>query len=274
MAAGFVDDLNKSNSLSRTRKLTKNYKSQIINKYNSASKRLILLDYDGTLMPLVSNFKDSKPSKIVNKILQNLSSDKLNEVVVVSGRSRNDLDLWLSKININLVAEHGAYIKKAGQANWEQMSMVDNDWKHIILPVLEQFASKTPNAVVEEKEQSLVWHFRLSSPYYANKNSVIIKNNLRPFLKNYNLEIYSGSKILEIRNPKLNKGFAVQQWLVKGYDFILAIGDDYTDEDMYNVLPTGSFSIKIGRGRTDARYRLYYYKEAHDLLLSLQKSKK
>ena len=130
-------------------------------------------------------------------------------------------------------------------------------------------------ARVETKPHSLVWHYRGAPPYYAEKYAVTIKRVFRPLLKQYGLELLQGNKVLEIKNPHVNKGAAAQRWLKRGYQFILALGDDMTDEELFAALPdlpragNAVYSIKIGRGRTAAKYRLPSSDETIKLLKSL-----
>jgi trehalose 6-phosphate synthase/phosphatase len=49
----------------------------------------------------------------------------------------------------------------------------------------------------------------------------------------------------------------------------LAIGDDFTDEELFAVVPESAFSIKVGRGRTKAKYRLVGYQDVRNLLKKL-----
>jgi trehalose 6-phosphate synthase/phosphatase len=267
-ANGFISSLNEplKSGVVRTKTLSTKWLTKISTDYDNAALRLLLLDYDGTLLPLSWDYEDAKPSARLIKLLQKLSSDDRNEVVLISGRSRADLEKWLGDLHVNLVAEHGAYTRRAGSDTWTNTSQAGTQWKDDIRPILELYAAKTPRAAVEEKAQSLVWHYRQSPPYYAQKYAVIVKRTLRPLINKYHLEIFNGNKILEIRDPQLNKGTAIRQWLIKEYDFVLAIGDDYTDEDMFKVLPEESYGIKVGSGRTLANLRVGSYDDVRELL--------
>lgn len=72
-----------------------------------------------------------------------------------------------------------------------------------------------------------------------------------------NLQIVPGNKIVEIKSPDYNKGSEVKRLLEKNnYDFVLAIGDDTTDEDMFHALPPDGISIKVGNFSPVAKYRI------------------
>lgn len=253
----------------RTRTLKGALRQQLLSRFRRADKRLILLDYDGTLIPFIEDFKASKPSKKIIRLMQQLISNSSNEVVLVSGRQAKDLDAWFGELHMNLVAEHGAVVKKAGSKQWKTQEYVDTHWKTIILPVLEKYTAVTPHAMIEIKPHSLVWHYRASPSYASQKNAVIIKRVLKPILKRYGIQIFQGNKILEIKDPKIHKGTAVNQWLATKHDIVVAIGDDYTDEDLFECLSEAAYTIKVGPGRTYANYRLKTVDEVTAFLKAL-----
>lgn len=237
--------------------------------WRRAGRRLLLLDYDGSLVPFTEDYKDAKPPDSLIKLLKALNAGKTTDVVLISGRSAEDLQKWFGRLQINLVAEHGATIKKTSRKTWQTIEKVDTEWKKLLGPVLDKYAGLTPGARVEAKPHSLVWHYRAASPYHAQKYAVIIKRVLKPVLKKYGLELVQGNKALEIKNPRIGKGLAAQRWFQQNYDFVLALGDDATDEDLFTVLPASAYGIKVGRGRTNAQYRLSSYKDAINLLKKL-----
>ena len=130
-------------------------------------------------------------------------------------------------------------------------------WKARLLPILEMYADRVPGAFVEEKEFSLVWHYRNALPEQGSAAARELTDHLLVFTASVDLQVLRGNKAIEIRKAGVNKGSAVQQWLAKNdFDFILAIGDDLTDEDMFAVLPPWAYSFRVGATRTHARFRL------------------
>lgn len=242
--------------------------SKLLSSYQVSQKRLLFFDYDGSLVPFSVNFESAAPPASVLELLTELAAKKGNEVVIISGRKAADLEAWFGKTKLNLVAEHGAHIKKSGTKNWQTIEAADTQWKKVILPVLEKYTDLTPNSSVEVKPHSLVWHYRAAPPYYAQKYVVTIKYALKPILKKYNLELFQGNKVLEIKDPQVTKGGAVQHWLRRHHDFTLAIGDDYTDEDLFAALPSDAYTVKVGSGRTVASLRL---KTAADVITLLKR---
>ena len=268
-AGGFIKALEKPIYVqpSRTRTLNKDRQRELVATYRAGSKRLILLDYDGVLIPLTGNFKHAHPPTAVLRLLKKLAADSSNEVVLVSGRSQDNLQEWFDDIPVNLVAEHGAFIKDTDGV-WHRTRTHSTSWKRLIRPIMEKYALRTPGAVIEEKSNSLVWHYRQSPPYEAQKYTVVLRRVLQSIVRDYGLAVYSGNKILEVKDPSISKAETVQRWLKRSHDFVLAIGDDYTDEDMFAALPESAYTVKVGRGRTHAKYRL---KSAADVQSLLQR---
>jgi Trehalose-6-phosphatase len=87
---------------------------------------------------------------------------------------------------------------------------------------------------------------------------------------NHSIQVLEGNKVMEIKNASINKGKAASNWLEqKSWDFILAIGDDHTDEDLFNALPTSAYTIKSGLAQSNARFRLKSIPEIRQLLHQL-----
>jgi trehalose 6-phosphate synthase/phosphatase len=84
------------------------------------------------------------------------------------------------------------------------------------------------------------------------------------------VQIIQGSKVIEVRNSGVNKGTLVD-FLLGGnnYDFVLAAGDDITDEDMFKALPENSYSIKVGITASHAKYNLQNFMGVRKLLEEL-----
>ena len=272
-AQDFIETLNQP--VPGTPNLTKQIRSRlhtkILHDYKTAQKRLLLLDYDGSLVPFAPNYEHVNPPKSLLNLLQKLAETPGNEVVMISGRKSDDLEQWFGYLDINLVAEHGAAIKRRGHKRWQLLAEPEQNWKSIIGPALERYASDTPKSTIENKPHTLVWHYRSSPPYSAQKNAVIIKRVLKPYLKEFGLEIMQGNKILEIKNPAISKGVAAERWLSRHYDFVFGLGDDLTDEELFAALPDDATSVKVGHGRTRANYRLPDFYAVRDLLKDFTK---
>lgn len=237
--------------------------------YRNAQKRLIFLDYDGTLVPLMRLPHEAHPTEQILTILSSLTSDQRNDVVIISGRDRSTLDEWLGSLSVNFVAEHGIWMRE-GNDGWKMLKQQSSEWKPHIMPILQLYADRLPGSFVEEKDFSLVWHYRAADPEQARLLVGELTDHLVNFTANIDLQVLQGSKIIEVRTTGVNKGIAGTRWMAREqYDFILAIGDDWTDEDLFMVLPESTYTIRVGVTNTHARYNLKETSEVIDLLDSL-----
>ena len=236
--------------------LTAVSRRKIVTDYTRSRTRALFLDYDGVLSELVARPEDAKPTSQVLHMLTALTGDPNNDVFIISGRSRHDLEAWLSPIGVGLIAEHGAFSWDTSTKRWSKNSVADTSWQKALLPILHKYSSLTPHSHIEQKTTALVWHYRESSVFQTQKNLVLLKKELRPLLKTMNLKAHDGKKILEIKHKDTSKGNAVKSQLaLKQYDFVITAGDDYTDESMFKAAPHWAHSIKVGGGITAARYR-------------------
>lgn len=271
-ASGFIEKLNEI-KLYRDEYVDKNLNDESFKKitedYKKGEKRLLLLDYDGTLTSIRQKPEDAKPDKELKIILQELIKDDKNKVVIISGRERGSLERWFSDLNINLVCEHGIWIKEAG-GDWKKLFSIDNGWKDNIKPLLQLYVDRTPGSFIEEKDYSLAWHYRNADPEYAKMQKNELRDNLMIVVANLNLGIMEGKKVLEIKNLEVNKGKAVNYLINKeSYNFILAIGDDVTDEDIFKALPNSAITIKVNSVETTAKYVLKSSVDVRALLKKL-----
>ncbi len=232
-----------------------NYR-EIVQTIKKSEKRLLFFDYDGTLMPFKKLPSLSVPNEDLIRILSLLTSDKKNNVVIISGRDSDTLGKWLGNLNLIVVAEHGALIKYPGQ-KWKTFANEDDAWKKNIIPAMEGFTRKCRGSFIEEKKFSLAWHYRNAPEKKGIDCSRELIRTLSDIIMNTSLQILDGNKIIEVRFTDINKGVMAKKIVEEiSPDFIMAIGDDRTDEDMFKALGTKSVTIKIGPGPTDASYTL------------------
>ena len=236
--------------------------------YVRAQRRLILLDYDGTLVKLQPTPEKAAISSDALSLLQQLTADEKNTVVILSGRDRNLLEAWLVAVPLHLAAEYGA-LTKAPHAQWQHHTKPADGWKPKVREILRHYLAAAPRSFIEEKLYSLVWHYRLAHPAIAQRALTKFDPQLRAIVKKLDLEILDGHMVVEVRMPGQDKGTTAAHWLESGdWDFILAAGDDIADEQMFAALPDHAYTIKIGPGDTVARDRL---KNPNELLTILKR---
>lgn len=267
----FMERLNEVKQLQlsmTTRHITHVTKLAIKKIYDKTSKRIIFLDYDGTLVGFQDDINAAIPDEELYQILEELRSDPANLVVVVSGRNYQKLEEWFGHTNLSLIAEHGAWQKHEGR--WESIPGLTDHWKQDIYSVLETYVDRTPGAFIEEKNYSLVWHYRKVEKGLGELRTNELVNNLRYLINDKGIQLLPGNKVLEIKNVEINKGKAALSMLQNNdFDFIMALGDDHTDEDVFKALPQNALTVKVGNNVSAARFYLKSYKEARGLLKAL-----
>ncbi|MBC8053144.1 MAG: bifunctional alpha,alpha-trehalose-phosphate synthase (UDP-forming)/trehalose-phosphatase [Sphingobacteriaceae bacterium] len=268
----YMDKLNEVKDLQESMKakhLIRDSRSALEHEYLKAGKRIIFLDYDGTLVGFQPEIDMAFPDEDLYEILKQLASDPANHVVIISGRKHETLEEWFSKLPIDIIAEHGAWTKKQHH-DWIQLPGLYSQWKQDILPVLERYVDRTPGSFIEEKSFSLVFHYRKVEEGLGDLRANELMNDLRFITADKGLQILPGNKVIEIKNIEVNKGKIALRWLEEQeYDFVMAMGDDHTDEDIFKAVPGDSFTIKIGGNISAARFYLRDFREVRRLLRGL-----
>ncbi len=248
------------------KKLTSQVSGEIVKNYKAAEKRILFLDYDGTMVNYKKNPQDAGPDKELMKTLKKISDDKNNELVIISGRDRDTIFNWFKDLPAVLCVEHGVWTKKPDQ-DWEILDRLDTSWKEQIKPALEFYVDRTPGTFIEEKNYSLVWHYRKADPDLGLLRAIELKEELIDLVSNLNLEILEGNKVIEIKSVGVNKGVAALRIISnRKFDFIFATGDDWTDEYMFELLPQKSHTIKVGIKNTQAKYNAESVTDVRNLL--------
>jgi trehalose 6-phosphate synthase/phosphatase len=230
---------------------------ELLEDYRKSNQRLILLDYDGTLTPFFDKPEDARPTDEVLDVLGKLASNEKNEVILISGRSRENIEDWFD-IDMSFVAGHGVWMKEKG-GDWEGIKDLSNDWKSDIRPIFEKYVDITPGSFIEEKDFSLAWHFRAVDSELSLSRPRGLIDELK-FIHSMNLQILEVNEVIEVMNAGVDKSTAASRWVEKkNWDFILAMGDDWTDEDTFSVLPQTAYSIKVGPRPSQARFSLDSY---------------
>ncbi len=255
----FMDQLNGivSESIAHTPEVISDVTiSELKKKISSARKRLILLDYDGTLVPFEDDPSDAVPSPELIENIASIASCDENLIAIVSGRKLGFLEKWFGDLPIHLVGEHGAKVKRIGKgvATKIHEPVV---FSEAIRSTLEMFTFRCQGSQVEKKEFSLAWHYRKMDQQEGFKRSRELIDCLNHLIIGTGLNIIDGNKVVEVRSMQADKGSAVQ-WVCQQLspDLVIAFGDDATDEDMFEKLSGRAITIKVGTGVTKALYCL------------------
>lgn len=227
----------------------------LVDKFRKAEKRIILLDYDGTLVEYKPKPAQAIPSEILLHILNELAGDRGNDLIIITGRDHHDIEELIGSLPIDIIAGHGAMKREDGA--WITLASEDVGWKALIRPVMEEISLNCSESFIEDKQFSIAWHYRnagRNSGYLCARELIkIVENMLLPL----DLKILDGNKVVEIMNRGIGKGIAVKQLLEgKESDLVLSIGDDVTDEEVFALFMAddNAVTVKVGCGDSLARY--------------------
>lgn len=244
---------------------------ELLSQFRHASSRLLLLDYDGTLVPIISDPEQAVPGQGLLDLLEGLGSSEENHVLLISGRSSTWLEKHFGYLPVNLIAEHGAR-SKSKKGGWVTEVQTHSEWKGQIHQIMEMYVRRCAHSFIEEKDFSIVWHYRESDPVQGKLRSAELISELNDYIRNRHLQVLSGKKIIEVRNSGIDKGTAIRKVLAReAYDFVFAVGDDRTDEDMFRLLMDhpNCYSIKIGSEASFAKFNLHTPQMVISLLESM-----
>jgi trehalose 6-phosphate synthase/phosphatase len=269
-ARDFLADIEEAKNEQEKRKVkivTASIETEIVEQFSRAGHRVLFIDYDGTLVPFSKVPELATPDKETIELLSRLSRNRKNTVVIISGRNRDFLDAWFAKADIYLIAEHGAF-RKAPGGEWQCAIDSDQTWKAAIIPVLQKHGDRCQGSFIEEKFSSLAWHYRNVHLEVARERVTNLIEELRTIVAHDNkLQVMEGDRVIEVKRTGYDKGGAALKFVSGGdFDFILALGDDRTDEDIFRALPPDAVTVKIGLHASLARYNLINQREVSRLL--------
>ncbi|HEX3702144.1 MAG TPA: bifunctional alpha,alpha-trehalose-phosphate synthase (UDP-forming)/trehalose-phosphatase [Vicinamibacterales bacterium] len=232
----------------------------------------LLLDYDGTLVPIARTPEQAAPDAALRRLVTGLAERPRTHVHIVSGRPRPLLEEWLAALPVTLWAEHGIWVRPEGETAWQTALDISHlQWLDRARALMEEFAADTPGAFVEEKSASIAWHYREATRAFGAAQARKLRVALAKTLSDAPIDVLEGKKLLEVRPRGAGKSI-IMQWLLShepAPTLIVAFGDDRTDEEMFAALPPGSVSVHIGRGATMATHRLRDWTATRNFLSSL-----
>jgi trehalose 6-phosphate synthase/phosphatase len=232
---------------------------------------LLLLDYDGTLVPFTPTPELARPDAALLGLLRALAARPETEVHLVSGRPQDTLEEWLGDLPIWLHAEHGFVSRDPATGHWVAAAEFGGSWREPVLAMLREITQRTPGSLVEVKAAALAWHYRMADQETGARRANELRLHLNQLLSNQPVEILAGNRVIEIRPYGVHKGRIIPPLSPErlAATTILAIGDDRTDEDLFGALPPEAITIKVGPGDTKARFRLEGVSAVRQLLQSL-----
>lgn len=256
----------------------------IVSAYSRSKNRVILLDYDGTVMPQTSINK--KPSQEVISIINTLCGDPKNTVFVVSGRGRDSLGKWFSPCQkLGIAAEHGYFLRWSADKDWEIIGQSnDFGWIQMAEPVMKLYTEATDGSSIETKESALVWHHRDADPGFGSSQAKEMLDHLESVLANEPVAVKRGQFIVEVKPQGVSKGLVAEKIYTlmaesgRQADFVLCVGDDRSDEDMFEIIGnalssgvlssnTSIYACTVGQKPSKAKY---YLDDTNEVLIMLE----
>lgn len=235
--------------------------------YKRAHKRLFFLDYDGTLVGFHNDADKASPTQEIYGLLDSLQADPTTQIVIISGRPHPTLEKWFGGKDYILVGEHGVWKKYPGE-EWKSKSNLSVRWKPSIKRIMSKFTNRTAGSFIEEKEYSLAWHYRKAQSGLGQLRAQELVDTMRYLIPHQGLQLLHGDKVIEVKNSEVNKGKAATSIVHKLQpDFIFAIGDDATDEDLFLELPSDKvITVKVGSKKSVAKFYVESQEEVIKLL--------
>ena len=237
----------------RSRKFNEKIRTKMLADYHTANNRLIILDYNGTLVPMPKSGKSSPPNSETLEVMSILAENKHNKVVVITDNKRDRLQKWFMDPNIDLIACSDAAIRQDGE--WNVMHDLSDEWKDEARPILEKYAVRTPGSYIEEKNYSMIWHFENAIKELGEVRSRELIDDLKSFTASENSQLHEGARLIEIKSSEAYKGKMLHLYLEeKDWEFIFASGDDWSNEYMFQHLPEHAYTLRVGSPTTNAKY--------------------
>jgi trehalose 6-phosphate synthase/phosphatase len=245
--------------------------AELVSRLKQAPRRILLLDYDGTLVGFAPRPELAVPDPELKTLLARLSSQLNTQVHIVSGRLKEMMEAWLGELPVGLHAEHGLWSRPGPGMHWRMLEGISPEWKERARPLLDLFTSRVQDSLVEEKTASLAWHYRMVDPSYGAWQARELRLKLCEVLAGGPLEVLPGDKVVEIRPRGVNKGRVVGRILegMTAGTVVVAFGDDRTDEDLFAALPEGSLSVHAGGKPSRATFRVDGPAEVRKVLAAL-----
>ena len=269
-----LKEASKEDETIQATRLNLSLQEKILSEYKQSNNALLLLDYDGTLAGFEDDPKDAAPSEDLFGLLDQLTDKSNTTLCLISGRDKQTFSDWFQNKKYNLITDHGIWIRDT-KYDWKKLESVSVEWTEKIRPILSRFVDRTPGTFIEKKKYSLAWHYRKADPELAQRRKNELETVLNSLIKNNNISLLKGNKVMEIKSSNVNKGRAANRFIQdqpSNFDFIFCVGDDWTDEYMFEALPEYAHTVKVGLKQTAAKYRLSGVEKVHQFLTKLARS--
>jgi trehalose 6-phosphate synthase/phosphatase len=271
-AKSFITHLNdQESSLQSGVKNLQNKKHLVdLRKQFKAKKHVLLLDFDGTLAPIIDTPSEVKLSSKNYNLMKKLITK--NEVVIVTGRDKKFIQKQVKGLDVYIACEHGASFYDYKTKKWRSLAAsTRKPWMKEALAIMSQYQKRTPSSFIEKKDHAICWHYRKSPNDFAEFQARKLVIDLETTFSHEPVSVNQGKKIVETKALEANKGYFTEWFLSRYIDDdhdIIAIGDDRTDEDMFRALENIGTSIKVGAPKNT--YAKYFIEDQKDVTQIIQ----
>jgi trehalose 6-phosphate phosphatase len=239
----------------------------------TAARLGLVLDYDGTLTPIVERPADARLSPAMQEALRALIATEGTDVAVVSGRGMDDLRERVPVPGVWLVGGHGAELRRP-DGTTELLVDTPGAREAIRSFVTQVRAGVGPDVLVEDKGLCAAVHVRGLPQPEADRVTSLADGIADELARSAPVHRAAGKAVVELVGEGIDKGAAAQELLRRWRpERCAAIGDDLTDEAMFRALRDRAVTIKVGPEPTEARHRLDTVDEVEIFLVALSRAR-
>jgi len=221
---------------------------------------LLLLDYDGTLVPITDTPDKAMLSAKAKKLLRDIAAQPRMKIAIVSGRSLEDIKKRVGLEGVIFVGNHGSEIEGP---KIKFKSLISRRYRLVLDEIkadLSKRLSGIKGVLLEDKGFSVAVHFRMAAKGQIPRIKTTFHEAIIHYLVRNKISVKKGKMVLEAKLPSgWDKGRVVL-WLLARHTFVtdskdivpVYIGDDNTDEDAFLALKERGVSIFVGKPRNSA----------------------
>ncbi len=213
--------------------------------FNTSQNRLIILNYEGCLVPADTYPSVTSPNLRVNFLLNKLADDCRNAVLVISNFDKETLPGILSNEKLILVAEGGTHYREPG-GSWNKISNGLHDWMPEALSALRALSFEYEGSYVSKDKNSISWDYRAIACSITEEELVHISDAIRNLHGSNYFKISNENSIIELRATGITRSLLLADALLTSeYDFIMAMGDGNAKENIFSGLIGEPYSIDV-----------------------------
>jgi trehalose 6-phosphate synthase/phosphatase len=242
----------------------------IPDRYRSARNRLIVVDYDGVLVPDPQRPGITVPTRETKAVVHQLSGDPRNTFMLMSGRDKPHLELHWSLLNVVLVAEYGAQFRDRGMS-WHSLFDIDNSWMERVSAAMQTLPFQYEGTFLERKTNSIAWHFLNGEGAKATDDIPQIMDAIRTLPRHKEFDVYRVNDRVELAPRGVDPGSFLARWIgSRKFDLVIAVGGARVEESLFTILTRDAITIAVAPPATsNARYMLRSQADVVPFLRSL-----